>query len=225
MERKHKDIQRRRMMSYFIKATDQVITEEGIEAVNIRKVAQLAGYNSATLYRYFDDLDHLIYYAMMKYLVDYNMTLAQKQKECKDAEERVYLVWEEFSRAAFANPVAYRYIFFSRHGVQDPGALQEYYEIFPDEFGTQDDVIIADMLKGGDIMTRNRLLLAPLVGEGKIRTEMLELVNSMMVHSMHAILRSKRIGIDQKTQEESLNEMMSIVHYLVESEKKQVSME
>jgi len=223
MERKHKDIQRRRMMSYFIKATDQVITEEGIDAVNIRKVAQLAGYNSATLYRYFDDLDHLIYYAMIKHLVDYNMTLEQKQQECRDAEERVYVVWEEFCRAAFENPVAYRYLFFSRHGMEDSDALHKYYEIFPEEFGTQSDDVIADMLKGSDIILRNRLLIAPLVGEGKMRAEMLERINVMMIYSMHAILRSKEIGIDQKSKEESLDEMMSIVRYLVESEKFQAA--
>lgn len=223
MERKHKDIQRRRMMSYFIKATDEVITTEGIDAVNIRKVAQLAGYNSATLYRYFDDLEHLIYYAMMKHLVDYNMTLEKKQKECQDAEKRVYLVWEEFCRAAFENPVAYRYLFFSRHGVEDSNALREYYEIFPEEFGTQDDSVIADMLKGNDIICRNRLLLAPMVEEGKFRADKLEQINAVMIYSMHAILRSKEIGIDQKSKEESLDEMMSIVRYLVEGEKFQAA--
>lgn len=220
MERKHKDIQRRRMMRYFIKATDEIITEEGLAAVNIRKVAQLAGYNSATLYRYFNDLDHLIYYAMMRHLVDYNMVLAQKQRSCKDAEARVYLVWEEFCKAAFENPVAYRCLFFSRHGVEDPNALQEYYEIFPEEFGAQDDVIIADMLRGSNIIDRNRLLIAPLVKEGKVRAEMLEQVNAMMIYSMHAILRGKEIGTDTKTKEESLDEMMSIVRYLVEEEKR-----
>ena len=219
MERKHKDIQRRRMMSYFIKATEQILAEEGIDAVNIRKVAQMAGYNSATLYRYFEDLDHLIYYAMMKHLVDYNMVLAEKQKQCHDAERRVYLVWEEFTKAAFRNPLAFLYLFFSRHGRQDPNALSEYYEIFPEEFGTQDDTVISGMLKGGDILLRNRLLIAPLVEEGKLRAENLEQVNAMMIYSMHAMLRNKEMGVDQSSEEESVSEMMGIVHYLVETEK------
>ncbi len=48
-------------MTYFIDATNEIIENEGIESVTIRKVANLAGYNSATIYNYFENLDHLIF--------------------------------------------------------------------------------------------------------------------------------------------------------------------
>ena len=48
-----KTIQKRRMMGYFIEAASQIIEEEGMEGVTIRKVADIAGYNSATMYNYF----------------------------------------------------------------------------------------------------------------------------------------------------------------------------
>lgn len=49
------------MMGYFIDAANQIIENEGIESVTIRKVADIAGYNSATLYNYFNDLNHLLF--------------------------------------------------------------------------------------------------------------------------------------------------------------------
>ena len=58
------------MMSYFIIAAQQIIQEEGIKAVTIRKVAALAGYNSATIYNYFENLENLLFFASMKYLRD-----------------------------------------------------------------------------------------------------------------------------------------------------------
>ena len=62
-------------MSYFIDATDEIIEEEGIRGVTLRKVADKAKYNSATLYNYFENLDHLIFYAAMKHVKDYALAL------------------------------------------------------------------------------------------------------------------------------------------------------
>ena len=66
-----KYIQKVRMVKYFVDATIEIIEKEGYEAVTIRKVADIAGYNSATLYNYFDNLEHLLFFASMRYLQDY----------------------------------------------------------------------------------------------------------------------------------------------------------
>ena len=54
-------IKRSRMMKYFIDAANKIINTQGIDAVNIRDTADLAGYSSATLYNYFDNLTHLVF--------------------------------------------------------------------------------------------------------------------------------------------------------------------
>ena len=56
----NKELQRKRMITYFVEATCKIIDTDGVEAVTVRKVANLAGYNSATLYNYFDNLNHSI---------------------------------------------------------------------------------------------------------------------------------------------------------------------
>lgn len=50
-------------MSYFINATIELMEKEGIENLTIRKVAEQAKYNSATLYHYFSNLDELELFA------------------------------------------------------------------------------------------------------------------------------------------------------------------
>ena len=44
------DIKRKRIMIYFIEATQKLIRTEGMDSLSIRKIANTAGYNSATLY-------------------------------------------------------------------------------------------------------------------------------------------------------------------------------
>ena len=44
------DIKKRRVMMYFIEATQDLILNEGIENLSIKKIADKAGYNTATIY-------------------------------------------------------------------------------------------------------------------------------------------------------------------------------
>ena len=91
-------------MSYFIDAAKQILEEEGIEAVTARKVADIAGYNSATIYNYFENLDHLMFFASMKYLKDYVLDLPEFIKNATDPVDRYIKIWECFSAHSFKNP-------------------------------------------------------------------------------------------------------------------------
>ena len=56
-------LKKKRMMIYFIEAAEKIVKEEGLGALSLRRVADAAGYNSATLYNYFDDLEYLTLFA------------------------------------------------------------------------------------------------------------------------------------------------------------------
>lgn len=85
-------------MSYFINATIELMEKEGIENLTIRKVAEQAKYNSATLYHYFSNLDELELFASVKCLDEYMQeTLNTRPRE------RIFRsgIWD--SGAAFAD--------------------------------------------------------------------------------------------------------------------------
>lgn len=65
------NIKKKRVMMYFIEATQELILKEGLENLSIKKIAEKAGYNSATIYNYFENLEVLILYASINYLKDY----------------------------------------------------------------------------------------------------------------------------------------------------------
>ena len=73
---KYSPEERERIITTFIRAAREIVDLEGVENVSIRKVASLAGFNSATIYLYFKDLDELITLASISYLENYCRTLA-----------------------------------------------------------------------------------------------------------------------------------------------------
>ena len=60
-------LKRKRIMIYFIEATEKLIRSDGVEGLSIRKIASEAGYNSATLYNYFEDLEYLVLFGSVCY--------------------------------------------------------------------------------------------------------------------------------------------------------------
>ncbi|EHI79549.1 hypothetical protein HMPREF9093_00189 [Fusobacterium sp. oral taxon 370 str. F0437] len=53
------NIKKKRVMMYFIEASQELILKEGLENLSIKKIAEKAGYNSATIYNYFENLEVL----------------------------------------------------------------------------------------------------------------------------------------------------------------------
>ncbi len=72
-----KDIQNQRMRQYFIDATKEILKSEGMRAVNVRNIAERAGYSYATLYNYFDDLKDLVFYCVKDFQTEIEQFVAE----------------------------------------------------------------------------------------------------------------------------------------------------
>ena len=110
---------RKRIMSYFINATIELMEKEGIENLTIRKVAEQAKYNSATLYHYFSNLDELELFASVKCLDEYMQETLIHKAEGKDFQEWYLGQWRCFCRHSFQRPRIYNFLFFSPEGTQN----------------------------------------------------------------------------------------------------------
>lgn len=120
-----------RMMTSFINATEELIDEMGVENLTLRKIATRAGYNSATVYNYFENLDHLIFYASMSNIKDYNIALNSYLKDAKNAMDIFLKVWECFCDFAYEKPEIYNAIFFPKLNNNIDYYMEEYYTFFP----------------------------------------------------------------------------------------------
>lgn len=166
------------MMGYFIEATVQIIEEEGIENVTIRKVSDLAGYNSATIYNYFNELSHLIFYASLRMLKTYTEALPAYMARGDNALEKYLLLWECFCQYSFREPQIYHAIFSSDVGGGSKELMDDYYDQFPDDLSNLPPDVKPIFLEF-NLSNRDRIAMKNCVEDGYIKRENAEHVQEM----------------------------------------------
>ncbi len=181
-----RELQKRRIMKYFIEAAHKLLMDEGIEKITARKVADLAGYNSATLYNYFSNLDHLICYASMTYLKAYYAELDEFVAKAEVPREVFMKTWELFSKHSFENPKIFKLIFFSPYKDELKQMIETYFDIFPENFG-EHRVDLIPMLREGDLKKRNMAIMSRKLGS-EIPEDQLEIINELLINLYRASL-------------------------------------
>lgn len=177
----NKEIQKKRMLSYIIEATNEIIEKEGINSVTIRKIANKAGYNSATLYNYFDNLNHILFFASLKYLKDYARDLSSYTINSKNSIESYLDVWKCFCHHSYLRPEIYNLIFFSGYSHSTVNeSIKMYYSIFPEELGNESKKFLP-MLLEDNIYIRDYKLLKTAVSEGFIKEDDIHEINEMNI--------------------------------------------
>ncbi|WP_258112399.1 TetR/AcrR family transcriptional regulator [Alicyclobacillus sp. SP_1] len=175
-----KELQMSRMWMYFVDATAKIIEEEGMENVTIRKVADLAGYTSATIYNYFNELSHLIFFASMRFLKDYTQELSVYMSRGKDSIEKYLLTWECFCQHSFRNPQVFHAIFISDLGSQPDELLKRYYSVYQSDLtGLPED--IKPLVFEYSLSKRSQAVLEKAVAENLLDEQDIESINEMTV--------------------------------------------
>jgi AcrR family transcriptional regulator len=117
-------------MSHFIDAADQIISDKGIDGLTIRGVSEIAGYNSATLYGYFSNLDHLIYYTYMKHISELEQILKPAFELSGNPTESLEVVWRLFCKYAYENTSVVYTLMLSPYSVDFNEILNDYMQIY-----------------------------------------------------------------------------------------------
>jgi AcrR family transcriptional regulator len=175
-----KEIQVNRMIKYFIDATAEIIEKDGIENVTIRKIADLAGYNSATIYSYFKEVSHLIFFAAMKFLKDYIQDLSVYMAQGKNPLEKYVLAWECFCKHSFENPQLFNAIFIADLGEHPEDFIKHYYSLYNMDLVGIPDEIKAFMFER-NLSTRSRIMLEKAAQEGLLKQENIDPINEMTI--------------------------------------------
>lgn len=219
-----KEIQKQRMMSCFIDAAVQIIEEEGIKGVTARKVADLAGYNVATLYNYFSNLEHLILFAALRFVRDYTDSLPFYVHEARNAWERFIKIWECFCYYSFKQPEIYNAIFFARIDEPLKDIVSQYYELFPQDLSNQPKELLP-MLTQTDIYERDKVILEECAKEGFIKHENIDEINELIMliyQGMLAGVIRKRLHytVEEATEKTMFFIKKCLTFYLINGDKK-----
>ena len=209
-----KNVIKTNIMNKFIDAAFSIIESEGVENVTIRGVASIAGYNSSTLYNYFEDLDHLILFASIRYLRDYSQGLKEYVKKATNSLEMYLMIWECFCQYSFDRPEIYKLIFFSEHSTTLNNIISEYYNIFPEELG-ESPLQVKSMLTGNDIYSRTMYQFVDCVKEWYFKESDIAEINEVTILIYQSILmnllRKKHAYNKQEAQEKTMHYFKKIV--------------
>ena len=154
----------------YILTTFGILSNEGVEAISIRRLGKELNCNLANLYRYFRSVDELIIYASLRYLSGY---LAEVQECCRqihDSLEVHLAIWDRFARYSFTWPEVFNTIFFGKYSKDLDAILKDYYALFPDDMGTLGQRE-KELFATGDFNYRNYFFVAECIKDGYFTEE------------------------------------------------------
>ncbi|WP_312113315.1 TetR family transcriptional regulator [Brevibacillus reuszeri] len=191
-------LQIKRMLQYFVDATVEIIEEEGIEQVSARKIGQKAGYTGSTIYNYFEELSHLIFFASMRFATGYLQELPHYLERGQTYLEKYVLSWECFCKHSFAQPHIYHALFIANLGKKPEDILAHYFSIYSsDLIGLSEE--IKPLLYNPDLTSRSLALLKLAKKERELDDQTIEDVNEMTVliwEGMLTTILNKRREMD-----------------------------
>lgn len=205
----NRELQRNRMRKYFLDSAVEIIDEEGIEHLTIRKVAAKAGYNSATLYNYFENLDNLKLFASMTYLDEYIDNIAEYLKDAKTSFDIYRANWRCFIHYSFQKPAIYYAIFFADLERNLEYYFERYYKAYPLKTENQPP-LIQKMLHTNSIEKRSAILVDQCIADGFFTKEDGRFMDNVILDVYETMLnRVNRKKITPERAEEILNHTLT----------------
>ena len=213
------NIKKRRVMMYFIEATQELILNEGIENLSIKKIADTAGYNTATIYNYFEDLEELILYSSIDYLKIYLKDLKNEINSNMKAIEMYETIYKVFVHHSFEKPEIFHTLFFGKYSYKLEKIIKKYYEIFPDDITGQTD-ITKSVLVEGNIHNRDLPVIKQMIKEGSILEEDAPYIMEAIVRIHQSYLENILQQREKISLEEHKIKFFKIFNFLLKRNKK-----
>ncbi|WP_391205137.1 TetR/AcrR family transcriptional regulator [Psychrobacillus sp. L4] len=214
-----KELKRRRMWTYFIDATEELIKTEGFQQVTIRNVAEKAGYNSATIYNYFAEFSHLLFFASLKFLRPYFTKVTNEMNKEDDPIKKYIITWECYSEYSFNNPDIFNSVFLMDLGDHPENLLERYYELYPSDL-LEIPEELHPLIFDRNISSRGRFALSGIVADGILSEEkaeeLNELTNLVWQGMFSNMLNNRAYYSPEEAHERTMKYVKKIIYMMVD---------
>ncbi len=112
----NKPLQEERMRGYFMQATKELLKGEGLKSINVRNIAQQAGYSYATLYNYFRDVRELVFLCVNDFQEECAAEIKVKVKDTPEGTERIKAITEAYIAYFVQYPSVFNLFFIEKLG-------------------------------------------------------------------------------------------------------------
>ncbi|MBT3320250.1 MAG: TetR/AcrR family transcriptional regulator [Clostridia bacterium] len=211
-------IKQKRMLQYFIEATQHIIDRDGFDNVTIRKISEEAGYNSATIYNYYEDLEHLLQFACVEYLINYQNKLIEKIKGLNSPRDIYFATWTLFARECYNHPKVFYQLFFSKHKNKIYKTFYRYVELFDVRYENLPTQKIFSFITLPDLAARHIILLESLAQGGFIDGEHIEQKANMLLMILESMLNSVRFDKSEYSKDQFVDHIITYSKILLNLE-------
>ncbi len=216
IEFEEKNVKKIRTIKVFIDAAATIIEEEGIENVTIREVAKIAGYNSATIYNYFDNSNQLIFFAAARFMKEYIEEMPEYIEDAENELEKLILMWECFCFHSFSKPKIYYAIFADDIGGRPGNLLENYFRIFPEDLNQSPPEYIP-MLRTTELPARTSMAMQPVIEEGHISEDIApeidERIRFVYQGMLSLIINKRMVDAPRENTRRIMKHIQSIFNY------------
>lgn len=164
-----------------IVACENAMLEKGYLKASIRDVSKLAGINQATFYNYFENFDHLRFFASMRMIQDYSKDLKKYLSKAKTSLDYFLFIWDCFCDHAFEKPELYYFIFLADKKKSNSSLVEHYYKLFPEDMELDINQRTSTMLIRSNLTERALISTDGLVKDGLITKEQAVQLNDMTI--------------------------------------------
>ena len=106
-----KEIQEQRIRGYFIEATREMLKGEGLRSINVRAVAERAGYSYATLYNYFKDIKELVFICVKGFQEEAEAIIAAETSSVPQGKEKIRAIMKSYLKYFVQYPFISQIVF------------------------------------------------------------------------------------------------------------------
>lgn len=196
--------------------TYELLKTTNPEDVKIRTIASACGCTTPVIYKHFEDLDHLILFASVKFLEDYIIELQDIINTNSDPLEMLFSMWEVFSKYAFANAHVFEQLFWGKYKEGLGDTIFEYYQIFPNEWQNLDG-LFTSVFFNNEIRERNYMIMHRAAVKGYFQYEDARMLSDLECSLFHGLLIEYQDCYRQQGKaEEGKRVFMKMLHSLVD---------
>lgn len=198
-----------------IKTTYELLATHDPQELSIRAIAAEAGCTTGAVYRHFENVDHLLLVASVKFLEDYMVDLNDLLLKDDDPLLQHVEMWRSFGRQAFLHIDAFEMMFWRVSEDELNDAIFTYYQEFPESWrklsGFQVMVFFSSSLKERNLLTLNRCM-----AEYKLSKSTVAMVNDIEICSFHGLMMEYRDCYREPGKaEEGLLRYMEMLDYML----------
>lgn len=170
-----------------IQKTYELLKTSGPQDVKIRTIAAAANCTSTVIYKHFDDLDHLILFASVRFLEDYIIELQNIINKNTDTLNMVVAMWKSFAKYAFTNIEVFELLFWGKYKDRLGDTIFEYYQLFPNEWRNLDG-LFTSVFFNDKLEERNSIMMHRAATTGYFTYDDAMLLSDLQCCMFHGLL-------------------------------------